>query len=689
MRPLLPLYLIFLALFSDYLPRDLSYPFTVLSILLLQLGVSFVLRRALLYVLRYQGWMSEPRGKMSLKSKVWAFLLKYVFQMASYAKSRRTYAYEEYLPKQKVPTVAQTVQRLLPALFSLDEAKTKRLADQFIKSPEAAKLQAMVLDQETKNDHYVTPWWLQFAYLAQRESIYINSNYYGIFDGGKPLTNRQSSRAAFLVHGFLEVKAMIDEEGMPPTLIPGPGVPLCMEQYKMAFSTTRIPGDPLDQLAHYPSSRHIAVWCQGAWFKVECCTEAGKPLDVKAIEIALDSLLLRGWGQKDQCIAALTTLDRAEWTKYREKLKASSAANARSLSSIETAIFTLVLESHDLGPNPDFTAQAKVFHFGGNKGINRWVDKNFNIIVLPSGHGGMHTEHSWGDAPTIGHILEYVRAKEFREKNVYDAVTGKVVSSVSSGGGAAAVVQELAFTLDEEFTDTIIPRAVSCAANLCDELKIHVLDFPTFGKQRIAKVVKVGPDAFVQMALQLAVYRDTNGEMWNTYESAMTRMFRSGRTETIRSLTADAKAFVENPTLSSLRTACETHQELTQKAMLGKGVDRHLFALRIAAYLTGTQHPFLDDVVKPASQWRLSTSQIPQRQTEDLYPDNDQGDKYPWPSGGFGPITPDGYGVCYNMVGASRIIFHVTSRRSCSATDAERFAGRINKAMMDLMELAK
>lgn len=45
------------------------------------------------------------------------------------------------------------------------------------------------------------------------------------------------------------------------------------------------------------------------------------------------------------------------------------------------------------------------------------------------------------------------------------------------------------------------------------------------------------------MALQLAWYK-TRGEFTATYETALTRMFAKGRTETIRTLTVDSRAWV-------------------------------------------------------------------------------------------------------------------------------------------------
>ena|ERR1700722_16671520 len=56
-------------------------------------------------------------------------------------------------------------------------------------------------------------------------------------------------------------------------------------------------------------------------------------------------------------------------------------------------------------------------------------------------------------------------------------------------------------------------------------------------------IAKLSPDAYIQMALQLAWYR-SRGEFTATYETALTRMFARGRTETIRTLTVDSRAWV-------------------------------------------------------------------------------------------------------------------------------------------------
>ena len=151
-----------------------------------------------------------------------------------------------------------------------------------------------------------------------------------------------------------------------------------------------------------------------------------------------------------------------------------------------------------------------------------------------------------------------------------------------------------------------------------------------------SRVARLSPDAFIQMAMQLAWYR-TRGSFTATYETSLTRLFKNGRTETIRTLTADSRAFVlamvdPNSTVSPsasryryvrrsyrpqpqkrqslLRRAVQTHTSLTRQAATGRGIDRHLLGLRcVLDASAGERHDLFDDPLFAESQtWRLSTS---------------------------------------------------------------------------------
>ncbi|KAI0264463.1 hypothetical protein BC834DRAFT_970789 [Gloeopeniophorella convolvens] len=179
------------------------------------------------------------------------------------------------------------------------------------------------------------------------------------------------------------------------------------------------------------------------------------------------------------------------------------------------------------------------------------------------------------------------------------------------------------------------------------------------------------------MALQLAWYR-TRGTFTATYETALTRIFDKGRTEAIRVLSADSRAWVlamADPSapaatkLALLRCAEKTHVALTRQAMTGRGVDRHLFGLR-HMLRAGEGAALLEDPLFARSQeWKLSTSGL--SATSDFR------------GTGFGAPYHDGYGINY-IITPDGIRFSVESKYSCPETDTAAFQRAIATALHDM-----
>jgi carnitine O-palmitoyltransferase 1 len=242
--------------------------------------------------------------------------------------------------------------------------------------------------------------------------------------------------------------------------------------------------------------------------------------------------------------------------------------------------------------------------------------------------------------------------------------------------------------------EEVIAEAERSVQALAADLDLHVVGHGLYGK-RFMKACKVSPDAYIQMAMQLAYFRDA-GRFAATYESSMTRLFFHGRTETIRPLSKESCEFVrlmEDKTatpaakLAALQAAEHVHKIKTADAMSGKGIDRHLFALYIVSVGKGIDAPFLQTAL--GEPWRLSTSQQPQQQTKlwDLRRDDDA--RRISPGGGFGPVADDGYGVSYMVAGEDAIFFHVSSKKSNPATDSARFIHHLFRAMREMRDILK
>ncbi|PBJ78911.1 choline/carnitine O-acyltransferase [Trypanosoma cruzi cruzi] len=647
----------------------------------------FVLRK----LLSYNRWIYEGQGKLTRKTMLWGFILKTFFMH----NLKRTGAYGSCLPSQPLPDLKITVQRFMKSMVPFYEEKTaewehlKKLSEDFLRN-EGPQLQRYLWLKYLLADNYMTDWWIKYVYLAQRESLCINSNWFGVAFAKYLPTPLQASRAAALVYNLIKVKKSLDRRTFPPQF--SGLVPLDMNQYRYVFNTTRIPGREMDVLAQHEGIKHIVVIHKGRFYQLEVLHPlTNHQLTPYQLEMALESIL-HSEDETDPVealIPAFTTAPRAEWADIRDKHFVNNAYNVKPLRVIEEAIFVLCLDEME----PKSLEEESMMYLCGN-GHNRWCDKSFNVIVTEGGHCGVHAEHSWGDALTLANVVEYSHASdEFKELYTEDGHVKKLPEdevALAEGKFKVFVPNRIRFT-----TDAVMKRAVQGAQERCireiKDVDIRVCRFADYGKG-FPKKQRCSPDAWVQMAMQLAYFRD-QGHFDQTYEAASMRMYRKGRTETIRTVSEESCAFVramEQPSLSAeaklklLRVACERHQKTSRDAIAGCGIDRHLFGLYCASTGFEVASEFLQAAMQ--SKWKLSTSQVLTRQLPaKFHPPNDE--PFETPNGGFGPVQDDGYGVCYCLYGENLFYFTITSKHSCNSTSSTRLAEHIKKALRDMAAL--
>ncbi|CAM9514964.1 unnamed protein product, partial [Hapterophycus canaliculatus] len=230
-------------------------------------------------------------------------------------------------------------------------------------------------------------------------------------------------------------------------------------------------------------------------------------------------------------------------------------------------------------------------------------------------------------------------------------------------------------------------RAIASAEvafdRLVDEHEMNVLEFTGYGVNTI-KGFKISPDAFVQMALQLGVFKMT-GEFWSTYEPAQVRKFLHGRTACVRSLSKAAKDWVlsmekddqsdRRPTarrLQLLRKAAESHIEYARSAAEGKDVDRHLFGLQRVLRADESCPVFSDPLFSRSKHWRMSTSHL----THEMFD-----------SWGWGEVVPDGIGVAYSIKKRS-LLFTVACRRRPEGWSSA-MCHHLQEALLDMRALCE
>uniref|UniRef100_A0AAY4DVJ5 Carnitine O-palmitoyltransferase 1, muscle isoform n=1 Tax=Denticeps clupeoides TaxID=299321 RepID=A0AAY4DVJ5_9TELE len=638
----------------------------------LWLTLILLLRYTLKMLLSYHGWIFESHGKMSVSTRIWL-----VGRLPSRAIRGRGLVLS-------VCVCVCYLESVRPLLDDEQYTQMETVANEFKKDP-APKLQKFLKFKSWWAANYVSDWWEEYIYLRGRSPIMVNSNFYTMDLLYVTPTHRQAARAGNVVHAMLQYRRKLERGEHAPIKALGK-VPMCSFQYERMFNTTRIPGIEKDLVQHLKDRKHLVVYHRGRFFKVWLYL-GGRHLWPSELEMQFQRILNDTSAPQpgEMKLAALTAGNRIPWARARVKYF-SEGVNKTSLEAIETASFFLTLDDEAHGYDAEklrsLDLYAKSLLHG--KCYDRWFDKSFTLVVYKNGKVGVNIEHSWADAPIMGHMWEYVLATDCFHLGYTEE--GHSKGDINKGLMAPTKLQ---WDLPEACQE-IIEGSYRLAKEIADDVDFHGCLFDDFGKGLI-KRCRTSPDAFIQLALQLAHFRDKE-EFCLTYEASMTRMFREGRTETVRSCTCESAAFaraMEDPNMSCeerldlFRKAAEKHQNLYRLAMTGSGIDRHLFCLYIVSKRLQIDSPFLKQVL--SEPWRLSTSQTPQQQLNLI--DLQKFPKYVGAGGGFGPVADDGYGVSYIIVGEDLITFHISSKFSSPETDSYRFGQNIRQAMLDIRAL--
>lgn len=361
-------------------------------------------------------------------------------------------------------------------------------------------------------------------------------------------------------------------------------------------------------------------------------------------------------------VGALTSQNRDKWFEARNALLnvggQGAAKNSKSLERIESSIILVCLDD-----SVSVTSEERAWELWWGNGKNRFYDKQ-QLIYSSNGKAGYMGEHAPMDGtPTL-------RLNDF----VLSAIDAGKIDMGSSTIGKLPEPQELTFVLDSDLEGKV-NEAIRDFDALKSEHDLAVLEFSAYGKGLI-KQFKCSPDAWVQMVIQLAYYR-LFGRPCPTYESAQTRKFKWGRTETIRSASVESSDFVQamesnvatdEERFDKFQKAVKQHLAYAKDAADGQGVDRHLFGLK-KSLEQGEDAPALytDPAYGKTSNWQLSTSQISSESFD------------AW---GFGEVTPDGFGCAYAIKEES-LTFTLTSRK----LGAARLRHYISEAALDLRNL--
>ncbi|XP_054712414.1 carnitine O-acetyltransferase-like isoform X2 [Uloborus diversus] len=589
-------------------------------------------------------------------------------------------AHQQSLPRLPVPPLHPSLEKYLlsvrPLLSEEEYHHTEKIVKEFgAPGGLGVKLHTMLKEKAKVTENWLSDWWLDSAYMEFRQPVVVYSSPGLVF----PLKDfntveRQLRYAARLVAGALNYKELIDSNSLP--LDSMGGQPLDMSQYSKIFSTCRIPGYPKDGLYYgnleAEKPKHIVVAHNNHYFAVDVYGNDGKPLNESQL-LAQFKIVLEQSVYPKCPIGALTTLHRDNWAKAYKRLRKYDSKNKFSLQKIQTAIFLLCLDKAvpDVGAlNRKTHVALQTIHGGGVKGNagNRWYDKTIQFIVGEDGVVGLTYEHSPAEGPPItsmmDHIVDYIERTKGNKWLPSSAINEP---------------QKLRFRLSDETMEDIA-EAERDLDNIVTDLEMSCFTYEAYGKDFV-KSQRLSPDSFIQMAIQLAFYKIHN-EIAATYESASSRKFLHGRTETIRSASMEALDFCKLMTdkvtaahtkAAALRSAVDAHKEYTMQAINGLGIDRLLLGLRKVALENGMNVPdlFLDTGYTTSTHFKLSTSQVPSKIDAFMC---------------YGPLVPDGYGCCYNPRPTS-INFGLSACNSSPETHSSKFMNALIESLTEMHDV--
>jgi carnitine O-acetyltransferase len=518
--------------------------------------------------------------------------------------------FQESLPRLPVPTLEETASRYLKSLRPLltpSELETStRAVEEFIKPGGIGrKLQEKLLArrEDPKHKNWISEWWNDVAYLSYRDPVVPYVSYFYSHRDDRRRRN-PATRAAAITTAVLEFKKQVDQGTLEPEYMRK--LPICMDSYKWMFNCSRVAARPADYPVKFPpgENKHIVVMRKNQFFKV-MHEKDGKQLNASELEQQFKRIYqLAGSTSSAPAVGALTSENRDVWADARDLLLKADPSNAAALEAIESSSFVMCLD--DAAP---VTLEERAHAYWHGDGANRWYDKPCQFIVNDNGTSGFMGEHSMMDGTPTHRLNDYINDLIFNNK--LDFSDPSIRSNLDEP-------QAIKFVVTKE-VQAEIDQAVKDFGGVIAKHELAVQAYQGYGKGLIKKF-RCSPDAYVQMIIQLA-YHKMYGKNRPTYESAATRRFQLGRTETCRTVSdasvawcnAMAEPHVNNDQerVRLFRAAVDSHLEYISAASDGKGVDRHLFGLK-KLLEPGEEMPaiYRDPAFGYSSSWYLSTSQL-------------------------------------------------------------------------------
>ncbi|EDK46171.1 carnitine O-acetyltransferase, mitochondrial precursor [Lodderomyces elongisporus NRRL YB-4239] len=574
-------------------------------------------------------------------------ILQQTKPLSSLSARGETYKLQSQLPKLPVPELQETASKYIktiePFLNPQQLAASKAKVEEFIQPGGVGEELQQRLNAFAKGkDNWLAEFWDDYAYMSYRDPVVpFVSYFFSHKDVRNIIGEDQLLKATLIAYYTIEFAEKVQTEVLEPEVIKGN--PFCMNAFKYMFNNSRVPAPGSDVTQHYDvdSNRFFIVIYKNNFYKVPTHNESGQRLSKGEIYSYLQQVK-NDPSQQGIALGALTSLNRDEWlSAYQNLLK--SPINEASLTDIFASTFVICLDE-----NTPITIEEKSKNCWHGNGQNRWFDKPLEFFVSANGNSGFLGEHSRMDAtPTV-------QMNNTILKQISETKPEELIAEIGSVAPKVGPADKLSFDINP----TTRANIASAIVKFDETIAAHdeeIFQHYGYGKGLIKKF-KCSPDAYVQMLMQLAYYKLT-GKVRPTYESAATRKFLKGRTETGRTVSNESKKFVETWTdpnssiedkVATFQAATKQHVAYLSAAADGKGVDRHLFGLK-SMLKPGEPVPeiFQDPIFAYSQTWYISSSQVPSEFFQ---------------SWGWSQVIDDGFGLAY-LINNDWIHVHISCKR--------------------------
>ncbi|CDQ85055.1 unnamed protein product [Oncorhynchus mykiss] len=594
--------------------------------------------------------------------------------------TERTFQYQHSLPPLPVPSLEGSLAKYLVAVrpFATEEeyqvtaAVVKRFGEGTGKD-----LHQKLLQRARTRRNWLEEWWLNSAYLEMRYPSQLNVNFGGpapyLEHCWPPTEGVQLQRTSISMWHTLQYWDLLRTERLDPHK--AGNVVLDMDQFRMLFCTCKVPGVTKDTIINYfktesegPCPSHVVVMCKGRFFSFDAVCDG---------HILTPPELLRQLTHVKQCcegepagdgIAALTSEERTRWAKAREYLIGIDPANKTILETIQSSLFVVSLD--DAKPYATAENYTPVRTKTHTHPLTHYTQKFAIATDLSPGCAG----YTCFDC-----MQRYSGAKKY-------LVSHQLCKPVTSLRGSSVLhsLPTPVHNLKQSHSTMAKTKELSKdTRNKIVDLHQAGKTESAIGKQLILKKSTLISCNYTHFAVTYAMLMMI--ELGSCYETAMTRRFYHGRTETMRPCTLEAQNWCHTMLLpaasaeakrKALLLAFNKHNKLMAEAQNGKGFDRHLLGLYLIAKEEGLPMPdlFTDTLYCKSGgggNFTLSTSLA----------------GYTTVHGVGAPMVHHGYGFFYR-ISEDRIVASCSAWKSSPETDAETLFQNLVTSLHEMLHLA-